>query len=339
MDTINSKVVNRDFDLTAGSSSQENLESDILLASKGDPAAAGRVLAPLGAEDRRTQVRAVTSLIRAARSSVWEYLMEYACLGTWAGRRVDLPASIRRRGLVPRLTTLFLARRDGVSGSEREAVLLKGLGSPDARVRRFAAGLLGQWEGEVEPGPLVALLRDPDTRVRLQAARALGRVGNAKAVPALIDALGHSDDLIAGEAADALALTGEAALQPLMEALGHHDPHLRWHAAKALAQMADPRAAEALISAFDDDDFGVRWFAARGLAAMGSRGVVPLLRTLRTKEITPWLADGAIHVLKNIKEPDVIVLVQELEKRLGDSYANVEVPLEADRVLRKLERE
>jgi len=42
-------------------------------------------------------------------------------------------------------------------------------------------------------------------------------------------------------------------------------------------------------------------------------------------------------VLKNIKDPNVIILVEDLEKKLGDSYANVQVPIEADRLLRKLE--
>ena len=334
---IRGKVIDREAQRLGVGSAQKAPDADIALASQGDAGAAARILALMGGEDRLVQARTASGLIKGAAAPLWDYVLEYAGLGTWAGRKVNLPGSIRRRTLMPRLTALFLDRRDGSAGREREAVLMRGLGSPEARVRRFAATVLGQWESYVDPGSLVPLLTDPDVGVRLRAARALGRMGDPQAVPALIEALGHSDDLIAGEAADALALMGEAALQPLIEVLGNRDPHLRWHAAKALGQMGDPRAADALIFALNDEDFGVRWLAAKGLATMGSRAVVPLLRTLRTRVMTPWLAEGAIHVLKNIREPDVIVLVQELERRLGDSYANVEVPLEADRVLRKLE--
>lgn len=317
--------------------SQEALEKDIVLASQGGAEAASRLLAALASGDRRAQAKAAASLGIGEVASLWDYLMEFACIGTWAGRNLDVLNSKRRQALMPKVKALFLAQPDGSSRGARESALLRGLRNRDARVRRFAAAMLGQWEGETVAGELVPLLADPDTGVRLRAARALGVLGDVKAVPALVEALGHSDDLIAGEAADALALIGEAALPALVDALSNQDSHVRWHAAKSLSQMANPRAADALISALNDDDFGVRWFAAKGLAAMGSRAIVPLLRTLRTKEITPWLADGAIHVFKNIKEPEVIVLVQELEKRLGDSYANVEVPLEADRVLRILE--
>ena len=337
MESDEGKYEDRNIQGMDSESAPEKLKRGIARAAQGDARAAARLLALLGGEERRAQARTAAAMAEGGGAPLWEFLLEYASLGTWARQKVELPASVRPRTLIPNLTALFLDRQDGPSAAQREAALAKGLNDSDARVRQFAATLLGQWERHIDPGPLVSLLSDPDLGVRLRAARALGRLGDGRALPGLLEALGQSDDLIAGEAADALAHLGRPALQPLAGVLTDHDPHVRWHAAKALAQMAAPQAADALISALSDEDFGVRWLAAKGLAAMGLRAVIPLLRTLRAKEITPWLADGAIHILKNIKEPDVIVLVRELERRLGDSYANVEVPLEAHRILRKLE--
>ena len=337
METGKGEVTDVDSPAVGPGAGQETFKTDLMRASQGDPGAAGRILSELGSEDRRAQALAALAMIKDGSASLWGHILEYVSLGTWAGKQLALTGSVSDRALKPRLVALLLTRQDGRSSDDREAVLVRGLASPDPKVRRSAVDILGQRENSQHLERLLPLLSDPDVGVRLRAARALGRIGDPRAVPALVEALGQSDDLIAGEAADALALVGEPALEPLIQALGQIDPHVRWHAAKALSQMANLRAADALISALNDEDFGVRWFAANGLAAMGSRAVVPLLRTLRVKQINPWVAEGAIHVLRNIREPDVIILVQELEKRLGDSYANVEVPLEADRVLRKLE--
>ncbi len=337
MSTAKGKVIDRSPRRTGVQLSQEELEADIREASTGDARAAGRLLTRLTGEDRRSQARVAAAVLSNADRGFWEHLLEFACQETWAGHKVSLPTSVSHRDLRPKLRGLFLYRQDEPSAAARRDALVAGISSPDPAVRRLAVDLLHQGQRPIESDTLVPLLHDPDTGVRLRAARSLGKSGDAQAVPALIHALGHHDDLVAGEASDALARLGEPALEPLINALRDKDPGIRWHAAKALADIADPRAAQALIAALDDQDFGVRWFAANGLAAMGTRAVFPLLRALRTRALTPWIAEGAIHVLKNIKDPNVVLLVEELERKLGDSYANVEVPIEADRVLRKLE--
>ncbi|MDP2726939.1 MAG: HEAT repeat domain-containing protein, partial [Dehalococcoidia bacterium] len=299
MDTHKGEVKNRDPQITEARLAREALNMDITRASQGDVEAAAGILSKLAGEDRRAQAIITSAVLTVADPALWEYLLEFACSGTWAGKSVDLPDSISQRILRPKLASLFLARQDGPSAASRYDVLIRGLSSREACVRHFALDLLGQWPSRVDLESLIPLLHDPDMGVRLRAARALGKTGDARAVPALIDALGHSDDLIAGEATDALALIGEAALEPLIRALQVHDPYVRWHAAKALAEMADPRAAGALIDALDDQNFGVRWTAANGLVALGRQALAPLLRALRIKETTPWLAEAAIHVLKN----------------------------------------
>ena len=337
MDTAKGKVIDRIPRRTGVQLSHEVLEADIRRASVGDVKAAERLLTELAGEDRRVQSRVAAVILRTADRGFWDHLLEFIRLGTWGSRQVALHASVTPRNLQPKLAGLFLSRQDRPSAPARLDTLAAGLSSPDANVRRLAVDLLRQWHGPIDPGPLVSLLHDADTGVRLRAARALGRVGDVRVVPALIETLGHVDDLIAGEAADALARIGEPALGLLINALGHKDPHVRWHAAKALAEMANPRAAGALIAALDDEDFSGRWCAAEGLASMGTSALFTLLKTLRAQKMTPWLAEGAIHVLKNVKDPKLVLLVEELEKMLWDAYANVEVPIEADRVLRKLE--
>ncbi|MDP2663414.1 MAG: HEAT repeat domain-containing protein [Dehalococcoidia bacterium] len=337
MDMHTGKITHKSSRISGAQRSHDALLADVSHASNGDVRAAGRLLSDLSGEDRRLQSRAAAAILASAGTGFWMNMLEFAAIGTWSGGAVALPASIERRNLLPKLAGLFLARQDESSATARREALASGLSSPEPGVRRFVVDLLRSWGGALDQAGLVSLLNDSDAGVRLRAARTLGKVGDGRAVLALIEALGYSDDLIAGEAADALARIGEPALEPLTAALRDEDPYVRWHAAKALAEMANLRAADALLAALDDQNFGVRWYASNGLAAMGTRVLVPLLRTLRTHKLTPWLAEAAIHILKNIKDAKTVMLVEELEKMLGDSYANVEAPIEADRLLKKLE--
>ncbi len=337
MDMQTGKMTDQSSRISGAQRSHDAILADVSHASKGDTGAVERLLNDLGGQDRRLQSRTAAAILSSAETGFWTNLLEFAAMGTWSGGAVTLPASVERRSLLPKLSGLFLTRQDASAATARREALASGLSSPEPEVRRFVIDLMRAWKGALETGGLVPLLTDPDTGVRLRAARALGKAGDGRAVPALIRALGYDDDLIAGEAADALARIGDPALEPLTEALRHDDPFVRWHAAKALAEMADERSAGALLDALDDQNFGVRWYAATGLAAMGTGVLVPLLRTLRTRKLTPWLAEGSVHILKNIKDAKTAILVDELEKMLGDSYANVEAPLEADRLLKKLE--
>lgn len=339
MDTAKTKPVDRSAHRTGVRMSQEALYEDISRASEGDPKAAARILTELAGEDRRAQARAALAIVNMGNEPLWYNLIEFACIGKWVGQEVAVNVPEARRTLQPKVVALFLTRQNLPSAKERLEALTRALTSREAGVRRFAAELLREWDGSIDSGPLVSLINDPDVSVRLRAARALGKKGDASAVQPLIEALRQDDDLIAGEAADALAAIGGPAVDPLIKALHDNDSHVRWRAAKALSEMANPRTVDSLLDALDDQNFGVRWNAARGLAAIGRQAVVPLLRTLRVKAVTPWLAEGAIHVLKNVKDPDLIILVEELEKRLWDTYAYIDVPIEADRVLRKLEEE
>jgi HEAT repeat protein len=319
-----------------GSSVASDIQGTVARAASGDAEGAALLLTQFAAGERIAQTRIATALRASTEPSLWEYLLEYAALGSWAGEKVGTPAM--RRNLRLKLYALFVSDQRAPSARSREEALLRGLDSPQRQVRRLAADLLGEWGSHKAVEPLTGLLRDPASRVRWHAARALGRIGDGRGVPALIEALGHSDDLIAGEATEALALIGGEAVPSLLKSLRHRDARVRWHAARALALICDPRCIEPLIERLDDDNFGVRWLAAEGLACIGVQALVPLLRSLLTAELTPWMAEAVIHVLHNIKDPMVGPLVHDLERSLRDSYANVEVPVEAKRVLERLER-
>jgi len=73
--------------------------------------------------------------------------------------------------------------------------------SADWKVRRAAAGALGELGDQRTVNPLVKALGDCDVIVRSIAAEALGKLGDARAVEPLIKALGDRDVTVSSAAA------------------------------------------------------------------------------------------------------------------------------------------
>jgi HEAT repeat protein len=120
----------------------------------------------------------------------------------------------------------------------------------------------------------------------------------AAAVQSLMALLSGRDGLRRQLARRSLVAIGEPALEPLTAALRDRDLNVRWEAAKALGEMGDPTAAPALVRALEDKAFGVRWLAAEALISFGRDGLAPLLRALAERPDSPWLREGAHHVLR-----------------------------------------
>ncbi|MFN0145233.1 MAG: HEAT repeat domain-containing protein [Dehalococcoidia bacterium] len=116
----------------------------------------------------------------------------------------------------------------------------------------------------------------------------------------LAEALRGTAELPAERAREALVAIGPASVPVLLEALRADDDNVRWEAAKALGQLRAGEAAVALVGALTDRHGGVRWLAAEALAAIGEPAVRPVLRGLLAHSDSPWLREGAHHVLRTL---------------------------------------
>jgi HEAT repeat protein len=131
-----------------------------------------------------------------------------------------------------------------------------------------------------------------------------------------------------------LSEIGPPAVPELLTALASGDGDLRWAAAKVLGEIAHPSAIEGLIAGLDDERAGVRWLAAEALAATGSLSVVPVLRRLLASPSSPWVMEGAHHVLRRLMTPVTEPVVHALEEH----FASLAAPVAANEALKRIEQ-
>jgi HEAT repeat protein len=95
----------------------------------------------------------------------------------------------------------------------------------------------------------------------------------------------------------ALVKIGKSAAPSLIELLSSRNKRVRWEACKALGSIEEPAAAASLVGALTDESMEVRWLAAEGLIALEEKALVPLLEALEVHFDSPFLLQGAHHVL------------------------------------------
>lgn len=228
---------------------------------------------------------------------LWELLLEWLALGTWAGRPFHLPPPMRQPHFSAQIRALFLL--DASTRRLIAQVVSAGLHDPRAQVRENAAYLFGVLGEPAAIPDLIETLHDPASEVRVQAAGALGRMRAAQAAPALVDALGSHDEALASQIRQALLQCGaSAAVPPLVKAARLPDDWVRWYALRILSELHDARAVPPLIEALTDTSEAVAWMAARGLVAMGAPMVEDVLRLLLRAPDTPLLMETAAYVLR-----------------------------------------
>jgi hypothetical protein len=138
------------------------------------------------------------------------------------------------------------------------------------RVRRDAAGALGDMGDPAAVEPLMVALDDDSASVRIAVIAALGRIGDPAAVEPLMAALRSQAVDIRKAAADSLGQVGDPrAVEALIVCLEDASWSVRCAAADALGQIRDARATEPLKAVFEDSDAIVRRAVAGALAALG----------------------------------------------------------------------
>ena len=160
--------------------------------------------------------------------------------------------------------------------------------------------------------------------------------GSRSEVHTLIAALAHENPVSRQSARESLVAIGKPAVDLLIQLLGDAKPHARWEAAKALTAIRDPASASALIMALEDKDSDVRWLAAQALIVLRRHALEPLLTALSDRSDSPWLREGAHHVLHDLHKRQALVLVKPVLAALDEPEPEITVPAAAYTALNEL---
>ncbi len=294
-------------------------------AAAGKRGAAWRLMVWIMENDPRAII-AVSSL---DDDRLAQNFLEFIALGTWAGKPFVVPVPLRTPLARTRLRTLFLPGA-GFDSIRSQRVAMSAVHDKRPAVRETAIYILGLLESPVATPVLIQAMNDPIPAVRLQAAKALGRVGDPTAVPALLTALRSADEQLGSQIFSALVKLGRVAVPALLETSTSSSTWIRWQSIRALGAIRDRRALPVLVKALSDSDHSVAWMGAKGLAQFGRVSVEPVLHSLITADMTPWLVETSSFVLhtqiqhnpklKPYLEP-VIERMQTPAVRVGASLA------------------
>jgi HEAT repeat protein len=159
---------------------------------------------------------------------------------------------------------------------------------------------------------------------------------DTEAIKLFVKELSSIDWLVRVKARRNLVEIGGPAVAPLTRALANRNKLMRWEAAKTLGQIGDPEAAQALVRALEDKIFDVRWLAAEGLTSIGKKALVPLLEALVERSDSPWMREGAHHVLHDIDKGGINEIIVPVLDALEGMEAHLEAPIAAEAALNKL---
>jgi hypothetical protein len=225
-------------------------------------------------------------------------LLEFIALGTWATKPFVVPMPLRTPLARTRLRTLFLPGA-GFDSVRSQRVAMTAARDKRPAVRETAIYILGLLESPVATPLLVQAMNDPIPAVRMQAAKALGRVGDPNAVQALLTALRSADEQLGSQIFSALVKLGRDAVPALLETSASSSTWMRWQSIRALGAIRDRRALPVLVKALSDSDHSVAWMGAKGLVHFGRLSIEPVLQSLVTAQMTPWLVETASYVLNS----------------------------------------
>lgn len=158
-------------------------------------------------------------------------------------------------------------------------------------------------------------------------------------VQQFIRELDNSDGLQRQQARLALVAIGDTAVPALVKALNAPHENTRWEAAEALCDLHAPEAAPQLVKALEDESIDVRWAASRALIGLGRRSLPSLLQALVYHFDSPWLREGAHHILHTLQANGMLHPAEaKVFKHLGGFMPAIErIPWAAEVALAALD--
>ncbi|GAC1365149.1 MAG: hypothetical protein NVSMB44_25930 [Ktedonobacteraceae bacterium] len=301
-------------------------------AAEGHRGAAWRLLYWILESDPR----AVEAVASQNDDRLAQHLLEFIALGSWAGKRFVVPPPLRSSYARMRLYTLFLPR-SGMERVQSERVLLQAAHSQHPAVRETALTILGIMRSRAALSSMMDALQDPVQAVRLQAIKGLGRLKAPEAVPALVRALSTADEQTTAQIFAVLANIGHEAVPALLSLSSSRSAWMRWNCMRSLRKTCDHRAIPVLAKALHDVDHGVAWMGAKGLVEFGTLAIEPVLHSLATNDITPWLIETSAYVLSHQEDKKVRPYLAPLLAHLSSStYTQTSTPHLAYQALNRM---
>ena len=195
-----------------------------------------------------------------------------------------------------------------IEGSEAVELLAASLDDIDFRIRRDAAGALGERGAAAEPAieALGGLLDDEYGYVRERAVVALSRIGSDAAVD-VVRAYARDVEIdYVDQAMEALGTLGDPrGIEEIEPYASHPDAYIRVSAHRALIRIGEP-SAELLVELIGHSDPGVRCTAARSLGVVGTDTHETILRSLADTDPYPGVQSCALGGLGRM-QPDEAV--------------------------------
>ena len=138
---------------------------------------------------------------------------------------------------------------------------------------------------------------------------------------------------------EALVAIGKPAVPMLIELLMHRKSIVRWEACKTLGEIKHPAAAPALVTVLEDENIDVQWAAAEALIALESNALVPLLTALVFRFDSPYLKQGAIHILRALKREHLLnQKLLEVLNTLKVFGPRIAIPIAAQQALNSIRK-
>lgn len=261
-------------------------------AAEGRRGAAWRLLYQVMENDPR----AIEAIAELPDDRLVQNLLECIALGTWAGKKFELPANLRTPLARTHLRTLFMLPA-GIMATRSERVALATLQDKRIAVRETSMHILGLLGSQTAIPALIAALQDSSQSTRLEAIKALGKIHSPQAVSALLGALNGADEQQGSQIYLALVNQGGLAVPALIAGSQSKSTWTRWHAIRALGEIGDQQCMLSLVNGLNDADHAVAWMAAKGLVRYGVENVKPVLQLLINHQSTPWLVETTSYVL------------------------------------------
>lgn len=183
----------------------------VAAAAQGKRGAAWRLLHWIGEDNRE----ALEAMQNCSDARLFEHLLEWLALGTWAGKPFKVPTALRQPSLRNKVRVLILS---AAPAGLPQQVLLAGLRDARPALSAEAAHLLGML-GEPAIPTLLEAARSPEAGARWQALRLLGSFHDQRALPVLVQFLADNDYSVAWMAARALAGMGTPVVRPILHLL------------------------------------------------------------------------------------------------------------------------
>ena len=156
---------------------------------------------------------------------------------------------------------------------------------------------------------------------------------NFQAIPDIAKDLCSKNYLLRKKAREELVEIGKPSISILRTLANNKDETIRWEAVITIVQIGSRETLDILMKALEDDEFSIRWVAAEGLVNLGKYAIMPLLEELRDNSDSPFLQNGAHHVLRDLRKKGIFKDNYALVEALANEFDHSDILLKVHKTI------